>query len=523
MNSTHCSRHRGGILKKLLATIAILVVLVLSVVGYEFYLGATATPTIATNYTEQIHDQTLERHRARSGPGLNQYPAYESVMIEVVAANDWLRQESANLPDDPDNPWVYIDLSTIYYVPDEGTPEQHAEAVRLATDALAEWERRGIFEGAAEISELERVARPPTEEPMANFPMGYLGTSRALSRALAARARLAAQRGDHDQRLLAIEHMLALGRHAADLGYLIDLLVGAAIQSVGRTALLENQLLYPVGDDQWLQRADAIVQRELVELAPSLGIALDNERLYVADMLQRCYTDNGRGNGRFIPLLFAEIIGEDPEGAATSLTPFGDTKLSNIHGRLFLDRKQANEWLDGAWDLHRAAAVAKGMDALEADRRAAEYYQSADWRNPLAMNLATFGRVGTADRTRHVQAAGTRVLLAIERYRLANGGDAPQSLDDLGDLLPGSLRTDPFTGQPWDYSPTPLTVDPYGDPLLPGHHAWPYTLRSRGLPGEEAEYTYENSHHAHYGVLITVPIDGPQYDEPEIDPQSEGS
>lgn len=518
----HLPSRRGGALKKLILTIAIVLGLVLFVLAFEAYTGATARPTIAANYSRQMHDQSLERQRARLGPdaeqALNQRPAFESIMTAVREASEWTNEraneyieEDADNEDAYDDPWRYFSLDIIYTVPDEGTPEQFERARGRAIEILNEWEHRGVFHRSAELVELGPIARAPNEGPMIELLLPNLGVGRQLGRAQAARARIAAEEGDHETLLQAIEETYVLGRQIASQGTLIDWLVGTAVQALAQSMLLDNLLLYPVADDAWLARADAIVWREAIDRFPPLGDALRGERLFAADFIQRCYTDNGKGGGRFIPLLFAKQMGEDSPEPGRFMTPFGDSKLSNIHGRLFLDRRELDQWLDAMHVLLHEAAEAPGDQAIAADRAVDQYIDAGQhWRNPAATIQAHFGKTIITDRGRRINAAGTRVVLAIERYRLQHDGAPPPDLDSLGPLLIESHRTDPFTGQPWDYQLTSVTTMPDGDALLPGHHAWPYTLKSRPLPGAP---TRSRHHHAHDGLLITEPIQGPDYDE----------
>lgn len=514
---------RGSIFKKLLITLAVVLGLGIILVALEAFAGATARPTIANDYGRQLHDLVLEQQRARLGPeaadGLNQRPAFVSVMQAVREANEWLREHADELTEQDegredayDDPWRYLSLDIIYAVPDEGTPEQFERGRQRAIDALQEWERRGVFDRSAELVDMHLVARAPGEGPMVDFLLPYLGVGRQLARAQAARARLAAEAGDLDTLYSALEETYVLGRQIAGQGLLIDWLVGAALHGLGRRMLLDNLLLYPVDDEAWLERVDAMIQREAIDRYPPIGDSLRGERLFAADFTQRCYTDNGKGNGRFIPVLYAKQIGQDPPDAGTLLTPFGDSRFSNMHGRLFLDRRELDAWIDRAHELAHASAEATGANAIAADNAFRAHVTSGDdWRNPASNFIPSFRRTIVTARGMRIEAAGTRVVLAIERYRLRNGGAIPRALDQLGDLLPDDLRADPFTAEPWDYQPTPVAETDDGDPLLPGAHAWPFTLESKPLAGGQSSSSYR---HAHNGLLITEPIQGPQYYEP---------
>lgn len=507
-------------MRNLLLALIVVVVLLGAFVGTLAVRGATATPTITRNYSQEIHDRALDRQRAILGPGLNQWPQLHAALGEVAAASAWLDQYNKALPTDDDDPWSYVLVDFIYEVPDGGTPEHFARAQERARHVLAKWEEMGVFEQAKAIAGLQRVARPAVEGPLMQAAFPVLGRSRQLARALAARAHQAAEAGDDAGRLEAIEQTLALGRVIAGAGTLIDSLVGQAIAALGQNTLLNTLLRHPVADDARLARADELLRLETVERPPSIMEIMDNERLSLADAVQRVFTDDGQGGGRFIPLHYAKFVGEEVEGQSTTLTPFANTKLSNIHADLFLGRKAMNEWFDQELDLFRKAAAATGQDAQAADERLAQFQASADWRHPMAEQFAASKRLLETDRSARIRAAGTRVVVAVERYRLAHGGRVPASLEDLGDWLPEDLRADPFTGQPWDYAPTPRTLDVQDKPLRAGAVAWPYTLRSRPMPGTpEAS---GNNNNPNTGVLITVPIQGPKHDEPDDTREDEG-
>ena len=509
-------------LKKLLLVLVALVGLIMLLIGVEFVIGATAKPVVAVNYSREMHDLMLERQRGRLGgeaaQTLNQRPAFESIMVATREANDWLLEHSNHLSEQDqrdndfyDDPWQPLSLDAIYTVPREGTPQQFERARRRVVEALAEWERRGVFERSAELPGLGPIARAPGEGPLLHFVLPHLGTGRVLARAQAARARVAAETGDHETLLRAIEETYALGRLIAGQGTLIDWLVGVAIQMLGQRMILDNLLLHPVQDDAWLARVDAIVQREAIELFPPLTDAFDAERMISQDLIQRCYSDNGKGDGRFIPVRFARLVGEGAVEAGNHITPFGDTPFSNMHARLFVGRKEATEWLDRGHELLAACASATGPAAQSADDTMIEHFETGStWDNPLEILQPSFGRMLEADRRRRVMATGVRVMLAVERYR-ARQGQIPETLDRLGDLLPDEARTDPFTGQPWAYRPAPVTSMADGDELLPGHTVWPYTLRSQPIERDQDSRHYLDPSG---GLLISEPIQGPRFDEP---------
>ena len=334
-----------------------------------------------------------------------------------------------------------------------------------------------------------------------------LGESRQLARAQAARMRLAAERGDQAARLIALEEGLALARIVSGMGPLLGWLTGTAIEGLILSELLNGLYLYPVDDDAWLVAADAIIVRELIDLAPTPASLFTNKHLEHLDEIQRSFTEGGR----FVPQAHVNNhYAYDPSQAPGHLTPFGDSAWSNIHGRVYLSQGPVEAWFDKARTLAIEAATATGQAALTAEAELADHLSSADWRNPIGEAMLDYGQVVDIARRPQIQIAGTRVVLAIERYRLRNDGCTPQSLDDLGDLLPEHLRSDPFTEQPWVYEPTPSTVGWNGRPLGDDEEAWPYTLRSRPMPNAPTTRSPPRDSPMN-GMLITMPMYLPDY------------
>ena len=494
---------RGGILKKLLITLAIIIALVALAVGYEIYLAVTSKPAITHNYSQQVHDRTMDRQRKRLGDGLNQWPAFEAHMAELAKAHEWFYEFEDSLPQElVISP--YGDLTFEYiYAPasGRGTAEEFALARQAALDALGHWRDMGVFDRTAELATLERVAIPPVDHAIMDTLLPHLGLSRRVALAQAARMHLAAENGDDQQRAKAFEETLALGRLSAGQGTLIAWLVGVVINTLAIERLTTDQLLYPVEDEAWLVNADAAIEREMVSYFPSARDVFDDERVAMSDAVQRMFT----ASGRFIPRELLHLTGSSADDAFAVVIPFGDSPLSNITARVWADREATDDRLDRVYKLTGIAAEAQGTDAIDADLALRQIRADRPWNSIVAdILMINSPKMVSTERTRHIRTAGTRVLLAIERYRLRNDGAIPNTLAELGDLLPESLRTDPFTEQPWDYQPTPMSTRADGDPLGAHDAVWPYTLRSRGLPSApESKHPIDPLR----GVLITAPIE----------------
>ena len=500
---------RGSVLKKMLIVFAAIFTLVVLVVGAELFQALTAHPTITENYSKRVHDRMLERQRAIFGDGPNEYPRLEAPMTEAYAAYEWVRSQDAERQYDRDDPWPDPGFDMLLGNAKEGNleyndglAEYYEDARTRAIAALYHWRDAGLFDRAAEIAKMERVAVPPSDGPVLEMLLPYLGAARRLNLAQAARLRMAAEAGDDAQAITAFEESLAMSRLTANQGYLICWLVGISMHDLAYEQLTAAIMLHPPTDERWLIAADAAIEREAGDRFPKLADVLENERLATADIVQRSYTKGGR----FIPLAHARLIhyGE-LSSAAQRMVAFGNTRLSNITGRLYIDRDATDAWLDRALELDLAAANATGPDAIAAEREAKAFAQTATARNPIGGIGHDISNSLRSDRARRIRASGTRVQLAIERYRLRHGGAIPQTLDELGQLLPESLRTDPVMLAPWVYEPTPVTIDWQGTPLGQFQRPWPYTLRSAAFPGFEGQVPPIEDHPS-YGLLITRPV-----------------
>lgn len=507
----HNASRRGAILAKLGVTIAVVLLALVILVIAEVIAAVNAKPSITVDYGQRIHDRILERQRAARGDGPNQWPRFIEIMELVEAGlNDFAQRNEAYQPDAND-PFPVIDFSIIrgpyddpaaYGMADLGV--YYAEARQRGIEALDHWRDIGVFEASADLPDLHPIVMPADEAPAVESPFEELRLSRALARAIGARMRLAAETGDTAGRMRAFEEGAALARILADSGSLLGWLTANAIESLAVHCFMQDAYLFPI-DDATLAAADAVIRRELVDSYATLADAMANERDAALDHVQRVYT----ASGRFIPLAHARLCYTyDINDAPEELLPLGDTGLSNVHSRLFIDRDAATAWINDAYDLADAAATATGTDAVAGDTALKAHYAAPTWRNPACDISLEPHRIIEMARRRDIQIAGWRVMLAIERYRLAHDGNPPATLADLGDLLPESLRTDPFTGQPWRYEPIAQTTGWNNQPLGVHEVALPYTLASRPLPGFETA-TPEFFNHPDTGVLITMPVELP--------------
>lgn len=420
--------------------VAFILVLVLTV--------RASTLPAPVHYAKQLHEQVLARQMALH-PGADD--RWDDFVGELAKLDPWRDQPSG------------------WHVPNEAFgplfgQASDANARAQAQELFDRMVRGGAFDAAARITSIDVAVRPiavPVDEPMMMILLPELTRVRFLAEAQRARIALAArQGGDPAERLAALRENLALARLVSWQGCMIDHRIAGRIatETVGLT--IDTLRAHPIEDASWLVAADAAIAHAMAGWAP-LTHALDGEDLFARDALQRVHSHSGR----FLPSAASELWGSG-ETAREMARDYG--------GPL----SESEAWLRRISSAARAAMEASGSDILAADL---EY---KDARGELAdlgagphrpwpavsYVLGSYDRVIGEDRLRRITLAGARVVLAIERYRLATG-QPPESLEVLGDLLPAGLASDPVTDQAWNYQRT-------------GNG---YTLSSHALPGHEPE------------------------------------
>lgn len=439
--------------------LGVLAILLLASFVVVFVRATTPAPPV--HYARQLHEHVLSRQ-------MELYPEaqdrWEDLVGELVAI------EPLRLPASGAGA-VNSVLEPL--LSDAPAPEELARA-RQFFNSL---EGGGIFDAAARMASIQVAARPVTlsvDEPMMTLLLPELTQVRFLAAAQRARIAIATNEGgDPDDRVAALRETLALARLVSWQGSMIDALVAGRVASEAAALTIETVRSHPIEDEEWFEAADRALADAQAGWAP-LTHALDCERLFILDALQRVHS---RG-GRFLPRAASEqwSSGESSREMA-----------QDYRGPL----SESEAWLERIMSAARAAIEASGQEIVEAD----EAYENVndeliqlgvgpDQKWPAIQYVrGAYAQAIGQDRHARITLAGTRVVLAIERHRLTTG-QLPESIKDLGELLPSGLEADPVTEQPWAYERTDAG----------------YTLASRALPGYEAEEDTEGDPLA--GVVI---------------------
>jgi hypothetical protein len=292
-----------------------------------------------------------------------------------------------------------------------------------------------------------QVLPGPDDNPLVlAWLLPYAGKIRACTRLLMADARVAASQGDGRRAAEDIRAIVRLATLVNQPPINIAELVGiASMVAAGNTALdlIER---YPglFGDQQLAEMADEFNGfAGGGRLAPHYGYDLN----IVEDLVQRCYTDDGNGDGHFCGVGLSNM-----DQMADPPNQFGPWPyiLGPLNMHRFASRKQLMDRARNIMALHEDFA------ACPLWKRTADLGTIIAESQPKAtvvfLMLLGDGLRMHADcmETATLQRDAFVTTLALERYRLRHGA-FPGSLDELVPEFMAAVPIDRFSGGPLKY------------------------------------------------------------------------
>ncbi len=359
----------------------------------------------------------------------------------------------------------------------------------LASESLATLRSSGYFDRLRQV----RLGDTPVmlvntgQASMFDFLLPELGRARVAARMNAYRMRHALNQGDEQEFLEAVRDNRFLAQIVSQ-EFLIGALVGYAVDATTleqiRLAIMEHRL-----SPETLRSLDEIVRT--CDPRSVMKFAVKAERIGQQDMIQRLFTDDGKGNGHIAPRpKLNSALGLTPEGTPTGI-------VATLASFVIADRKQNEAALDEFRDAG-LACLAKG-DAAGADLTFdSTLNKYPKFQYPYLYILApALGKALSTAFAVESDVHATRLLIAIELYKHANGA-APATLDALVPAFFPSIPPDSISGKPWVYKVLPAP-DEHGRRFLlysvgtdgvdnAGTHAIEAKFRSAGSVGKDFVY-----------------------------------
>lgn len=399
-------------------------------------LGAYGQARPGTAVTEQgaktvaLMESYLKAPDGTPYPGENAWDQY----VNVIAAT-----RECYPPNSCEDDEVPHDVEILYR---PGVAEAYRakgkdpEAIRQkALDTVRAMTAAGVFDRLSALAGERRCLRPPQPGDMIDWSIGEIGTGRFLVRMSAARMKLAADASEWPGLVRNFEHALAVGRIHASQANDLDYVAGVAMQSVAfgqlRRAMSEHAI--PAGV---LRDAAAAMDRQ--GPLPPASLPIEAYRLLCLDMVRKIYDDSARTPER--------ALAEQGDGEAG-----GDEMRLLTRGGGIASKGETieafNRVIDRVLEASRlppreAVAAGAAADASVSKLPRNQYLvpiMARDWERLLAVCL------------RHqTELAGTRLMLAIEWYRVERGR-SPERLAELVPEYLDALPNDPCSGAGFCY------------------------------------------------------------------------
>jgi hypothetical protein len=324
--------------------------------------------------------------------------------------------------------------------------------------AIEECRAAGLFERLAEARRTLRPVRvyDDVETPVLDTLHHELGYSRSTARLLAMRMALAAERGDEADFVAALKDAHWVGHTAGQsmlIGALVDVAIHWLVTHEVRFALATHKF-----SDATLVEIDAILAGWTLRPATRAGFL--GERQMQADVMQRMFSDDGKGSGWFVWSPYSmELLDFDSAPPMDLLMKAGPWM-----GLTMASRSAHDEAFDAILaDAMRGLKAEHSREAGSIGDRVLDSYNRYRF-TVFHILIPALGKAVQTTFQVESHIAGTRILIALERHRLKHGREAA-TLDALVPEFLSDIPKDTISGEAWVYTRFP-TPDSHGRTIL---------------------------------------------------------
>lgn len=427
--------------------ILVTIALVLAWLGLEVFFAVTAKPNPTIDYGRLAEE--LVRAVQEGEPGEDVWPVLmEATQLFGDTIVD-LKDEETGIEWGKGN--YSFDAYFMYDKSLQELKEQEAAASegffqqeqydqleahkRMSERAISAWDEKGLTRRLDEIAASGKAVRPmpdTTQQIMIEILLPELGTFRNMARALRARMVLARHESNWSLYARSLEHGLAIGRIEMAQATLIDRLVGIAIRAL-MISQLQDDLIAQRLPAEALDGVLAALDRQS-RVAP-ITHAFDAELLMQLDAIQWTHDRRGR-------LILSRVRQLDFSGGQ-------GPAIMNMASIVYPRKHATEEWFR-AYTKKLNAYAQQTLIERRSDRqnnRSAWSDPILSWKLPLQrVMLPALNKTIDSDDQIKLHELGVRVMVAIERYRLAKG-TLPESLHALTPEWLDVSPTDPYASE----------------------------------------------------------------------------
>lgn len=319
------------------------------------------------------------------------------------------------------------------------------QARAVCREWIEEFRAAGGFDDLARLAQIPYAARPyPEGGPLVLVQLPELGYSRQLARMNSARMKLAADAGDEAQRLAAFEEMLACARLVGSQTTLIDNLVALAINALACLELRREIIEKPLSAQA---ARDLLAAMDRHQLPPAAG-AFNGERFAALDMIQRTFSDNGSGDGVFLPAAAAGLGADLSSANAFGAGPAEANRVFNVLGLFQPGRRETEARANAIYDYF--AKVASMTRAERSALTGPDPTVGLERFKILELLVPAVGKALESNDQLASDLAATRLMLALEIHR-AEKGAYPAALAELVPSILPSEPVDAVSGKAYGY------------------------------------------------------------------------
>ena len=287
-----------------------------------------------------------------------------------------------------------------------------------------------------------------------NILLPHLQPLRTAARIMAVDTRWAVEQNDSQRAVENLETFWGLASHAADHNSLIGSLVAYSIAGIGFNELEETMLRHP---DFFSKQQLAQIQKRIANISFTELTRIEGERAYQMDLVQRIYSDDGKGDGRITPI-GTEILTKYLPGMASQRgllmetgDPYADRIISVAReavapASMFVlaTRKQTVEKIEEFTEAYAVAAKQPYWNRDMPDYE--EFLQENETKHMfLSFLMPAFDSVIHASDRLNARHEGVLTGIALQRYFLEHG-KWPGSLVELSPEFLAEIPTDIVTG-----------------------------------------------------------------------------
>ncbi len=286
--------------------------------------------------------------------------------------------------------------------------------------------------------------------PAISILLPHLGVLRNFTGILVFDSMLAREQSDAARLMRNLRTTISIGEHAREIPVLISDLVGVAILARACDEILET-----------LETAPSLLSdAQLIELAHMLSsfprdgselVRIDTESRFFEDVLQRVYTDDGRGNGHITAagLRFLNQVSSEPPPSPVERT------VNPIAAALIADRASTRREYRALMAATVAAARTPPwtwtrLPGAEID----DMSQGFMWRErypTIFLLMPALARAASSAHRFSLTRDATLAAIALELHH-RRAGSYPATLDAIVPALLPAIPLDMFNGEPLKYT-----------------------------------------------------------------------